>query len=176
MIRKSSFIKFIISIILTLLILIILKSNDVFKMHFYKRVYQDNISFADINSFYKSKFGFQLPFLEYLDNTTPVFNESLTYLSSSVYRDGVNLEVIENYLVPALNDGIVVFIGEKEGYGNTVIIEQKDGVSVWYSNLEEINLQMYDYVLKGELIGVVNSNLYLVFIKNGEYVSYKEYI
>ena len=35
---------------------------------------------------------------------------------------------------------------------------------------------MYDYVLNGDLIGNVDSNLYLVFIKNGEYASYKEYI
>ena len=175
MIKKSSFIKFMISIVLTLVCLIVLKSNNELKTNFYKYVYQDNISFADINSFYKSKFGFQLPFLEYF-NDVPVFNETLSYNEASMYKDGVSLSVIENYLVPSIDDGIVVFIGEKEGYGNTVIIEQKDGVSVWYSNLEEINLKMYDYVLKGDLIGSVDNNLYLVFIKDGEFVDYKEYI
>lgn len=175
MIKKSSFIKFMISIVLTLVCLIVLKSNNELKTNFYKYVYQDNISFADINSFYKSKFGFQLPFLEYF-NDVPVFNETLSYNEASMYKDGVSLSVIENYLVPSIDDGIVVFIGEKEGYGNTVIIEQKDGVSVWYSNLEEINLKMYDYVLKGDLIGSVSNNLYLAFIKDGEFVDYKEYI
>ena len=63
MIKKSLFIKFMLSIVLTLVCLIVLKSNNELKTNFYKYVYQDNISFADINSFYKSKFGFQLPFL-----------------------------------------------------------------------------------------------------------------
>ena len=175
MIKKSSFIKFMTSIVLTLICLILLKNNNELKTVFYKYVYQDNISFADINSFYKSKFGHQLPFLEYF-NDVPVFNETLSYNEANIYKDGVSLSVVENYLVPTLDDGIVVFIGEKEGYGNTVIIEQKDGVSVWYSNLSEINLKMYDYVLKGELIGSVSNNLYLVFTKDGEFVDYKEYI
>lgn len=175
MIKKSSFIKFMISIVLTLICLILLKNNNELKIIFYKHVYQDNISFADINSFYKSKFGYQLPFLEYF-NDIPVFNETLSYNEVNIYKDGVSLSVMENYLVPTIDDGIVVFIGEKEGYGNTVIIEQKDGVSVWYSNLSEINLKMYDYVLKGDLIGSVSNNLYLVFIKDGEFVDYKEYI
>lgn len=175
MIKKSSAIKFMLSIVLTLVCLILLKNNNELKAIFYKHVYQDNISFADINSFYKSKFGYQLPFLEYF-NDVPVFNETLSYNEANIYKDGVSLSVMENYLVPTIDDGIVVFIGEKEGYGNTVIIEQKDGVSVWYSNLSEINLKMYDYVLKGDLIGSVSNNLYLVFIKDGEFVDYKEYI
>lgn len=176
MIKKSSFIKFILCIILTLTSLILLKNNNELKTNFYRYVYQNNISFASINEFYKSKFGHQLPFLEYFNNNQPVFNESLVYTESSIYKDGVSLNVGENYLVPSLNDGIVTFIGKKEGYGNTVIIEQKDGVSIWYSNLNEISLNMYDYVLKGELVGDVSNNLYLVFIKDGEVIDYKKYI
>lgn len=176
MIKKSSFIKFIICIILTLIMLIILKNNSELKSIFYKKVYQENMSFADINEFYKSKFGFQLPFLEYFDDTSLVFNETLVYTDSSIYKNGVNLTVAEEYLVPNLDDGIVVFIGEKEEYGKTIIIEQKDGISVWYSNLNEINLNMYDYVLKGELVGSVCDNLYLVFTKDGEFIDYKKYI
>lgn len=176
MIKKSTFVKFMISIILTLITLILLKNNNELKSIFYKKVYEDNISFASINEFYKSKFGYQLPFLEYFNKTSLVFNEKLTYKEDSIYKDGVNLTVDENYLVPSIDDGMVVFIGEKDGYGKTVIIEQKNGVTVWYSNLNEVNLKMYDYVLKGELVGNVSNNLYLVFTKDGEYVSYKEYI
>ena len=176
MIKKSSFIKFLISIVLTLIVLMLLKSNNELKSVFYKYVYQDNISFAYINELYKSKFGQQLPFLEYFNKNSSVFNETLNYDDASIYKNGVNLTVQEDYLVPNLNDGIVVFIGEKEGYGSTIIIEQKDGITVWYSNLEEINLKMYDYVLKGELIGSVSNNLYLVFIKDGEFIDYKECI
>ena len=30
-------------------------------------------------------------------------------------------------MVPVLESGIVIFMGEKAGYGNTVVIEQVDG-------------------------------------------------
>lgn len=176
MIKKSSFIKFMISLVLTLIVLILCKSNNNFKVLFYKNVYQNNISFADINNFYKSKFGSPIPFLEYFNDTSIVFNETLKYNDASIYKDGVKLSVDSNYLVPSLDDGIVVFVGEKEGYGKTLIVEQKDGVSIWYSNLVEINYNMYDYIIKGDLIGSVSNELYLVFVKDGEYVSYKEYI
>ena len=82
---------------------------------------------------------------------------------------------LNNNIVNNIKEGIVVFIGEKEGYGSTVIVESS-GVTIWYSNLSNVNVKMYDYVLNGDLIGNVDSNLYLVFIKNVEYASYKEYI
>ena len=46
------------------------------------------------------------------------------------------LTVTENYMVPCLKSGIVVYIGEKEEYGNTLVLEQEDGIDVFYSNIE----------------------------------------
>ena len=174
MIKKSSFIKFIICIIITLIILILIKSNSNFKNLFYDKVYNTNLSFSYINELYKSHFGSTLPFLDKLDNTNTVFNEKINYKDISIYKDGYSLE-LNNNIVNNIKEGIVVFIGEKEGYGSTVIVESSD-VTIWYSNLSNVNVKMYDYVLNGDLIGNVDSNLYLVFIKNGEYASYKEYI
>ncbi len=73
---------------------------------------------------------------------------------------------IKNYLVPALNSGIVVFLGDKEDYGNTVIIQQTDGTDVWYGNVDNASVKMYDYVESGSLIGeVTDEKLYLLFKK-----------
>lgn len=175
MIKKSSFYKFLICTILTLVCLILVKSNNSFKTNLYKYLYTDNISFAKINEVYKKYLGSSIPFLNYFNKTDKVFNETLKYNDVSLYKNGVNLFVDEDYLVPAIKDGIVSFIGEKEGYGNTVIIESSD-VCIWYSNLENINLSMYDYVSKGSLVGNSKGNLYLVFTKDGEFVDYKEFI
>lgn len=174
MIKKSSFYKFLISIILTLITLILLKNNSELKSVFYKNVYQNNISFASINEFYKSKFGYQIPFLDYFKDSL-VFNETLKYNDISKYKDGINLTVSNDYLIPNIYEGIIVFIGEKEGYGKTIIVESEN-ISIWYCNLDEINVKMYDYIKKGELLGSVSNNLYLVFSKDGEFVDYKEYI
>ena len=80
-------------------------------------------------------------------------------------------------MIPALESGVVVFLGEKEEYGTTIIIEQINGVEVFYSNVDALNLKLYDYVEKGKLIGEVKDNkLYLVFSKDGKYLNYKDYI
>ena len=101
----------------------------------------------------------------------------MTYKKSNSYKDGVALSVDKKYMVPALESGIVVFIGEKEDYGTTVIIDQIDGVEVYYSNITVENLKLYDYVEKGKLIGEVKSDkIYLVFSKDGKYLDYKNYI
>lgn len=112
-----------------------------------------------------------LPFI-----SEPVFNEKLVYDSSSSYLDGVSLNVSSDYLVPSLDSGLVVFIGEKEGYGKTVIIEDSKGVDIWYSNLSSVNVKLYSYVSNGEYIGSCNELLYLVFKKDGNVLDYKKYI
>ena len=177
MIKKSTFLKFIILIILTIATIFILKFNSEFKISFYKYVYEDNISFAKINNWYKSKFGSNLPFSDYFDETLPVFNEKLTFKETNVYKEGVELKVDTNYMVPAMVGGLVVFIGDKDEYKDTVIIQGQDGIDIWYSNVSVNNLNLYDYIEKGSLIGEVKGeSLYLVFKKDGKVLDYKEYI
>ena len=80
-------------------------------------------------------------------------------------------------MVPVLESGIVIFMGEKDGYGNTVVIEQVDGIDVYYSNISTDGIKLYDYVEKGKLLGEAqDEKLYLVFQKDGSYLNYKEYI
>ena len=80
-------------------------------------------------------------------------------------------------MVPTIESGIVVFIGEKEKIGKTIIIEQVNGIDTFYSNINFNNLKLYDYVEKGELLGEVKNNeLYLTFQKDGKYLDYKKYV
>lgn len=170
--------KFLVVVLLTIVTLILLKSSTTFKTKFYHYIYEDNISFASINNLYQKYFGSPIPFSSLLkEKTVPTFNEKLTYSSKKQYLDGVELEVSTNYLVPNLESGMVIFVGEKENLGKTVIIEQVNGVEVWYSNLSSININIYDYIEKGSLIGEVDSQkLYLTFKKDGEILNYEDYI
>lgn len=170
--------KFLVVVLITIITLILLKSSSHFKTKFYKYIYEDNISFASINSLYQKYFGSPIPFSHLLEEkTTPTFNETLTYLDKKDYLDGVELSVASNYLVPNLESGMVIFVGEKENLGKTVIIEQVNGVEVWYSNLSEVNVQIYDYLEKGSLVGeVTDQTLYLTFKKDGEVLNYEDYI
>ncbi|MCI8777964.1 MAG: peptidoglycan DD-metalloendopeptidase family protein [Bacilli bacterium] len=170
--------KFLITILLTISTLIILKKFPNLKDKFYNEIYEKNISFASINHFYKNTFGSPIPFSDYFENKIkPVFNEKLTYYSSEQYQDGVKLMVANNYLVPSLESGMVVFIGDKDNYPNTIIIEQVNGINVWYSNIENINVNLYDYIDKGTLLGsTINDELYLVYKKDGKTLDYNDYI
>ena len=161
--------------LITLVVLILVKQNNNIKNIIYDNVYDKNISFAYINGLYKKYFGTN-KFIEEKINIKPVFNEKISYSKKEKYKDGLNLYVDNNYLVPNIDSGLVIFTGTKEGYGNVVIVEQIDGVDVWYGNLTNINVKLYDYIEKGSLIGNCDNNLYLVFKNNGEILNYEEKI
>lgn len=169
--------QFFFSIILSLLTLIILKSNSKLKQSFYKQVYENNFSFTEVNNLYKKYFGSSIPFKDFFETTKPVFNEKLTFKEASKYMDGVKLTVSDKYLVPNQLSGLIVFIGEKEGYGNTVVVQQANGIDLWYGNIETVNVKLYDYVEQGSLIGnTKDTTLYLVYKKDGEVLDYKDFI
>ena len=97
-----------------------------------------------------------------------VFNEKLKYKSISKYNKGVKLTLSDNYAIPIIKGGIVIFSGEKEGLGKTIIIQQSDGIDVWYSNLANTTMKLYDYVEDNAVVGEAKNNeLYLIFQKDG---------
>lgn len=169
----SYLIKLMITVLLTISCLISLKIKPELKTNFYKYVFNDQISFVQINNLYEKYLKDVLPFQDLL-KVKQVFNEQLTYSSISKYKDGNSLKVTSSYLVPILESGMVIYTGEKEEYGLTVIIEQVDGTEVWYSNLKSYNIKLYDYVEKGSLLGEVDNELYIVIKKDGKYLDYEE--
>ena len=175
---KSFFIKLMASTVILLVVLIISKSNPKFKSFIKDKVFNENFSFATINKWYKEKFGDILPVDNLIkENEISVFNEELTYEKAISYKDGAKLQVSNNYLVPAIQSGVVVFIGEKEDYGNVIIVQQVDGIDVWYGNINIKDVKMYDYIEKGSLIGEAkDSSIFIVFQKNEKFLDYKDYI
>lgn len=174
----SSFInRTLIVTVLFLMSLILIRGNTNFKNGIIKYVYENHFKFTKLKSVYEKYFGKILSVDKVAPKEEAVFSEKLEYKKSNVYKDGVLLTVNPNYLVPTLESGIVVFMGEKKEYGTTVIIEQVDGVDVWYSNIKSNDIKMYDYIEKGSLIGETNGEkLYMVFQKDGAYLDYKKYL
>ena len=69
------------------------------------------------------------------------------------------------------------FIGDKEEYGQTIIIQGMDGIDYWYSNVENINVKLYDYIESDNIIATAKDNkLYVLFMKDGKFLNYEEYI
>lgn len=172
----SFFNKILVCIILVIICLIMMKTNSNFQEFVSEKIFKDNISFAYLNNLYNKYFGNILPSYKNLD-TEVVFNEKLEYFEYNKYLDGYKLSVTTSYLVPIIESGIVVYIGNIDNYGESVIIEGIDGVDIWYSNLENISVKLYDYVNSGDYLGEVKGeDLYLVFEKNQEYLKFEDYI
>ena len=171
------FSNFLVCIIVLLIGLITLKSNPNLRDKFYKSVFQNNLKFAKINELYEKYFGSSLPLKGSKNNLSLVSSNKLEYKKEEKYKNGVKLQAENNYAIPVLKSGIVIFTGEKEGYGKTIIIQSADDVEVWYSNLKDIKVNMYDYLKEGSIVGEANNdNFILEFNKNGKALNYKKYI
>lgn len=174
---RNFFTRVLITTIIFLIGMILVKSDQEAKNLILENVYSDNLEFTKIKEIYQKYFGNILSIDQLAVKEQSVFKEQLSYQKANAYLDGVKLTVDDNYMVPVLESGIVIFMGERDGYGNTVVIEQIDGVDVYYSNISTDGITLYDYVEKGFLLGEAkDKTLYLVFQKDGEYLDYKEYI
>lgn len=172
---KNFITRCLISIILFLSISIICNFSDKNLLWFKNNIYDNNINFSFFNKLYNKYINKYLPFDVYEEKI--VMSEELVYESKKDYLNGVSLNVGKSYNMYSLCGGIVVYIGEKEGLGNTVIIQGTDGIDYWYSNIENLSINLYDYIEKDTLIGVTKSEeVYLTFVKNGEYINYEEFI
>lgn len=170
---------FINTLLFTILIfvvnLILCKQNLDYKNFIYKYVYSYNFSFSKVEEFINSKLGGIIPNIN--NKTQEVFNEKISYLSLEEIDNGVKVNINKGDSVNIFESGVVVFIGEKEGLGNTVILEQIDGNEAWYVNVDTSNIKIYDYLEKGNILGSSLSDNYLMYFKNkGEVIDYKKYI
>ena len=106
-----------------------------------------------------------------------VTSEKIKYKDITKYQDGFKLTVDRNYVIKSLKSGVVIYIGNIEGFGKTVTVNCDDGTNISYSNLENISVKPYDYIDKNKILGsTIDNNLYLTFEKNKEYLSYEEYL
>ncbi len=165
--------KALLSIIFLLVSIILINKNENIKKFYEDKVFNDSISFIKFNELYNKYFGS-------ITSTYPteelVFNESIQYSNIDNYLNGKVLTVSNNYIVPSIGSGIIVYLGDKDNLGNTCIIQGVDGVDIWYSNIDTSNLTLYDYVNKGDMLGTTLSDkLYLTLEKNNEFIDYETY-
>lgn len=171
------FIKSLIVVILFLLSLIYIRYDNKNKEQFHKVVYNNSLSFAKIYNVYKKYLGDAIPFKNiFKDNTKMVSDEKLFYSDIKKEGNGYVLDVAKEYLVNSISAGIVIKIEKSDKYNNIITIQDKDGLNISYGYLEVVNINLYDYVEKGELIGNCNNKLYLIFQKDDKYLSYEEYL
>lgn len=137
-----------------------------------KVVLDNQIDFSYIRSKVNILFGKYL-----FQKEKYVSSEKIISKKIEPYYEGYKLTVDNNYVIKSIMGGVVTFIGEKDYYGKTVIINCDDGTNIWYGNLENINVNLYDYIDKSTILGSTkNTYFFLVFEKNQEYLNYEEYL
>jgi stage IV sporulation protein FA len=55
--------------------------------------------------------------------------------------------------IEVVKEGRVVFVGQKEGLGHTVVIDHGHGEESWYGQLQNQQVQLYEWVQQGDVIG-----------------------
>ena len=150
--------------------------SDSNKELYQKYVLEDSLEFTKINELYQNIFGTVDITKDNHSDAETVFG-SITYTNIESFKNGSKLTVGMNEVVSAITSGIVVFIGEKDELGNTIIIQGNDGVDIWYSNITDTDIKVYDYVEAGSILGTSNSeDIYLTISKDGQFMSYEEYM
>ncbi len=169
------FSKILLSIILILISCIYIHLDKDNLEKFKKYLFEDNLTFAKINEGYHKLFGSLFPSVTNNEDTVLASNNvSLNEIEE--YNDGYKIMTNKNTPISVITSGIVVFLDEKEGYGKTAIIQGIDGYDIWYGNVTDPSVKLYDYVEKGSILANSNDDFYYnVFYKDGNKVSYEEY-
>ncbi len=167
---KSWISKLMLSIIIVLLCLIVTNFDNDLRTKFKSEVLDSNINFSYFNKLYKKYIGGN--------------NLEDDMVVANVVEDTLYEEVDGSYKFTSSTDegvevkvsGIIVYVGDKDNLGNTVIVQGNDGVDIWYSNIELLGYSLYDYVSSGEILGNSSTDKYiLTIVKDGEKLKYEEY-
>lgn len=164
------------SIILVLVVVILIKIRPEYQSVIEEKLFTDSLEFTKINNLFNDSLGSVVPVVK------PT--ESLVFSASEIKKyqyekdgDHVKIKVDKTSPISALNGGIVVFKGEKDGLGSTIIVQGNDGIDIWYSNIENSNVNLYDYINKDTILGSsLDEYIYLSLYKDGKAYSYEEYI
>ena len=82
--------------------------------------------------------------------THPIFKERS-------FHPAIDIAAPTGTLVLASETGRVIYVGNKGGYGQAIILDHGGGISTQYSHLSAYLVKVGDFVLKGDPIGKVGS-------------------
>ena len=157
-----------ISIIVFFSILIYTNNKENLKT-FKKYALDSHISFAKINKLYNKYLGVVVPTKK--EAITAFKEKSDTSLKA--YENGY-IKNNKNKDVNAIKEGIVVSITKDKNNKHTIIVQGIDEIDYTYGYLDSKNVNMYDYVSKGTVLGHTDDLLYLSFKKGNIYLKYEE--
>lgn len=92
-------------------------------------------------------------------------------------QQGIRVGTITSLPVEVVKEGWVRFVGEREGLGQTIIIDHGHGEESWYGELQDLEVQLHDWVMQGDVVGTTSLNaesgqgqFYFALKKNASFV------
>lgn len=155
-------------VIFTMIVITLSNTSPKFKSFIVDKVLNSTIDFSFVNKLSNKVTNV----FKTSNNTLPVVKEENN--RKERYKDGIKYIVNKGASVNIKDSGIVTYIGNKDGYNNTVIIQQSNGYYAWYGNIKE-EVKLYDYIESGNKIGSSLTNeYYYVLLKDNKPVNLNE--
>lgn len=134
-----------------------------------KNALERDFQFAAVSEWYEDKFGKPLALLPFSHDKKDADSEKIEpeYALPAAGRilqefeangQSIMIETKKGETVSAMKEGFVRFIGEKEGFGKTVIIQHSDKSESWYGNLHSIDAELYQFIEKGASVGTASDS------------------
>lgn len=163
---KKRLIKGLYVVLILLSGMILTKKNPELKKMIQENIYEKSLPLMNTRKLYEKYMGT----IQKEKKEIPVSTTTNHYQSEAT-TTGVKLQVKEHDTIENLESGIIVFISPEK-----TIIEQVDGVSAIYKNVDVKNYKMYDYLEKGDILGEASSKEIMIdFQKEGKVYDYKKY-
>ena len=153
------------------IIICLLYNNDLTYKYIDTIIFDSGVDFAYVRSKTKFLLG------KITGKSTYVLSEKLEYKKVEKYDNSFKFTTDSNYVVKNTKAGTVIYIGNIQNLGNSISIEIDSGEILTFSNLDNINVNVYDYVNEGTILGSVNDDyFYLTIEKDDQYLEYEDYI
>ena len=141
-----------------------------------KNIFNKSFNFIKVNTLTKKVLGKEFIYYQKMPNSINVFSEDIGGNISHKFFDGEKYDVSENLPIGIFESGVVIYRGYKENFKNTVIIQGIDNYNIWYGNLKDINVNLYEYVEKNSLIGSADGKeVYILIEKDDKFYTYEDY-
>lgn len=168
--------RFLLSFVIVLFMLIIKKVNPNITKYVKRNIFNKSFNFIKVNTLTRKVLGKEFIYYQNTPNSINVFNNDLDNSTVHKFYDGEKYEVSENLPIGIFESGVVIYTGYKDNFKNTVIIQGVDNYNIWYGNLKDINVNLYDYVEKNSLIGSADGKeIYILIEKDSQFYTYEDY-
>lgn len=152
-------------------------------------VMQREYNVTGVMTWYEQTMGDQPSFLPKIINrneqekSTPVKGYVVPVSSGKVVssfgqnHQGIRVGTTTSLPVEVVKEGWVRFVGEREGLGQTIIIDHGQGEESWYGELQDVQVQVHDWVKQGDVVGTTSlsaesgqGQFYFALKKNSSFV------